>query len=239
NKLWNVARLILAHVGDALPAERPQELVERWILARLESARAEVEASFEARDYASVVTRLYRVTFDEFCDWYAEAIKPRLYEGDADARATALAALERLLKLLHPVMPHVSEEIWSSLPARGGRLIVATWPQADDRFAAEADALERVQDAATIFRRSGVRAPLEGEELRIFEAVVKPGRSRADGASAEAEIERLQSEVARAERMLANKSFVERAPAEVVESEREKLTRYRRELAALAGSDRG
>ncbi|MGZ4399032.1 MAG: hypothetical protein ACXVZ1_11535, partial [Gaiellaceae bacterium] len=131
------------------------------------------------------------------------------------------------------------EEIWSSLPARGSRLIVAAWPQADGRFAADAEALERVQDAATIFRRSGVRAPLEGEELRIFEAVVKPGRSRADGASAEAEIERLQSEVARAERMLANKSFVERAPAEVVESEREKLTRYRRELAALAGSDRG
>ena len=58
---------------------------------------------------------LYRLTFDDFCDWYAEAIKPRLYEGDADAAATALAALERLLKLLHPVMPHVTEEIWSQL----------------------------------------------------------------------------------------------------------------------------
>jgi valyl-tRNA synthetase len=239
NKLWNVARLILANTGDALPDERPRELVERWILARLDAAREDVEASFEALDYASVVTRLYRVTFDEFCDWYAEAIKPRLYDGDQDARATALAALERLLKLLHPVMPHVSEEIWSHLPARESRLIVAPWPQPDRRFEADAGALERVQDAATIFRRSGVRVRLEGEQLRIFEAVVRPGRAKGDGASVEAEVERLRGEVARAERMLANQKFVERAPAEVVAAEREKLARYRRELAALTSGERG
>ena len=77
-----------------------------------------------------VVDALYHLTFDDFCDWYAEAIKPRLYDGDADARATALAALERLLALLHPVMPHVTEEIWSQLPARESRLIVAPWPEA-------------------------------------------------------------------------------------------------------------
>ena len=58
---------------------------------------------------------LYHLTFDDFCDWYAEAIKPRLYDGDGRAR-DALAALERLLALLHPVMPHVTEEIWSQLP---------------------------------------------------------------------------------------------------------------------------
>ena len=64
---------------------------------------------------------LYSLTFDDFCDWYAEAAKPRLYEDGPDAAATALAALERLLKLLHPVMPHVTEEIWSQLPrARAG-----------------------------------------------------------------------------------------------------------------------
>ena len=64
---------------------------------------------------------LYHLTFDDFCDWYAEAIKPRLYDGDREAAATALAALERLLALLHPVMPHVTEEIWTQLPpARRG-----------------------------------------------------------------------------------------------------------------------
>ena len=75
---------------------------------------------------------LYHLTFDDFCDWYLEAVKARLYDGDADARATATAALERLLKLLHPVMPHVTEEIWSNLPARTTRLIVAPWPEAGD-----------------------------------------------------------------------------------------------------------
>ena len=75
------------------------------------------------------VQSLYRLTFDDFCDWYAEAIKPRLYDRDEDAAATALAALERLLRLLHPVMPHVTEEIWSNLPGRESRLIVAAWPE--------------------------------------------------------------------------------------------------------------
>ena len=98
----------------------------------------------------------------------------------------------------------------------------------------EAGALSRVQEAAEMFRRSGVRIPLEGDELRIFEAVVRPGRVGGDG-NATAEIERLQKEVARAEQMLANERFVQNAPAEVVEAERAKLARYQRELDALRG----
>jgi valyl-tRNA synthetase len=91
-----------------------------------------------------------------------------------------------------------------------------------------------VQEAAEMFRRSGVRVALDGEEVRIFEAVVKPARQRADGNVA-AEIERLQKEIARAEGMLANQRFVHNAPAHVVDGEREKLERYRRELDALSG----
>jgi valyl-tRNA synthetase len=235
NKLWNVARLVLANVGEATPDARPQELVERWILARLDAARADVEASLLAYDFAAASQRLYRVTFDEFCDWYAEAIKPRLYDGDADAQATALAALERLLKLLHPVMPHVTEEIWANLPARETRLIVAPWPEADERFAVDAGALDAVQEAAQIFRRSGVVVELDGEEQqRIFEAVVKPQRAKANG-NADAEVARLRKEIARAEGTLANERFVANAPAEVVAAEREKLARYQRDLAALGG----
>jgi valyl-tRNA synthetase len=235
NKLWNVSRLVLANVGDALPEARPQELAERWILARLDAARADVEAALLAYDFAAASQRLYRVTFDEFCDWYAEALKPRLYDGDADAQATALAALERLLKLLHPVMPHATEEIWGNLPARETRLIVAPWPEPDGRFAADAGALDAVQEAAAIFRRSGVVVALDGEEQqRIFAAVVRPERAKANG-SADAEIARLRKEIARAEGMLANERFVGNAPAEVVEAEREKLERYRRDLAALGG----
>src|SRR6266480_3795354 len=185
-KLWNVSRLILQNAGDVKPEARPRELEERWILARLEVGRAELEDCLTRFDFAAAVKLLYRVTFDEFCDWYAEAVKPRLYDGDADARATALAVLERLLKLLHIVMPHVTEEIWSQF--HDDRLIVAPWPEPDDRYAADAEALDRVQDLARIFRRSGVLVELGGEERRIFDAVVKPGRVKADG-NADAELE--------------------------------------------------
>ncbi len=233
NKLWNVARLIVTNAGDTAPALRPSSLEERWILGRLDAAQGSIEDALGRFDFAEVVDTLYHVTFDEFCDWYAEAIKPRL--GEDDARATAYAALEWLLKLLHPVMPHVTEQIWTQLPARETRLIVAPWPARDDSYSRQARALDRVQEAAAIFRRSGVLVELSDDERRIFDAVVRPERQRANG-NAAAEIERLRGEIERAEKMLANARFVERAPADVVDAEREKLERYRRELEALEGA---
>ncbi|HSB38160.1 MAG TPA: valine--tRNA ligase [Gaiellaceae bacterium] len=232
NKLWNVSRLILANVGDATPELRPRALEERWIAWRLDQAQAQLEEQFGAYEFSSAMGVLYHVTFDDFCDWYAEAIKPRLYDGDEDARATALANLERLLKLLHPAMPHVTEEIWSNLPGRETRLIVSPWPEPVSAEDASAE-FEPIRVAAEVFRRAGVRAPLDEEQQRIFDAVVKPDRAKVDGGDLEAEAERLRGEIARAERMLANERFVQNAPGEVVEAEREKLERYRRELDAL------
>jgi valyl-tRNA synthetase len=230
NKLWNVSRLILANAGDARPDAQPRAVEERWILARIDGARAELEACIGSFDFAGAVNALYHLTFDDFCDWYAEAIKPRLYDGDEDARATALAALERLLKLLHPVMPHVTEEIWTNLPERESRLIVAPWPEPDERFAEDRHSLDRVQEAASILARSGVRIELDEDEQRLLEAKrVQAGT----GGDLQTEIERLEKEVARAEGMLANERFTSKAPAEVVEAERGKLERYRRELDAL------
>jgi len=234
NKLWNVARLILANVGEAQPRQAPSSLVERWILARLDETRRGVEEAFSGFDFAHMTERLYHLTFDDFCDWYAEAIKPRLYDGDEDARGTALAALEYLLRILHPVMPHVTEEIWSNLPARNLRLIVAPWPAEDYGSSEDARALDDVQAAAATFRRSAVLVDLGDDERAIFEAVVKPDRAKANG-DVDAEIERLRKEIDRAEKMLANERFVDRAPEEVVAAEREKLDRYRRELDALSG----
>jgi valyl-tRNA synthetase len=223
---------LLAGAAGAEPALRPRDVEERWILARLDAARAELETALAQFDFAQTVRILYRLTFDDFCDWYAEAIKPRLRDADADAAATALAALERLLKLLHPVMPHVTEEIWSQFHA--DRLIVTPWPEADASFAGDLGALDRVQEAAAIFRRSGVVVELAGDEKRIFDAVVRPERAKGNG-DASAEVERLRKEIERAERMLGNEKFVANAKPEVVEAEREKLARYRRELDALAG----
>jgi valyl-tRNA synthetase len=234
NKLWNVARLIVSAAGpSASPALRARDLEERWVLARLDAARDEIEACWRRFDFAAASNVLYHLTFDDFCDWYAEAIKARLYEGDTDAAATALAALERLLALLHPVLPHVTEEIWLNLPGRAARLIVSPWPAADDSFRGDLHALGRVQEAAQTFRRSGVQAELgSDDERRIFAAVVRPDRAKANG-DAEAERARLLKEIARGEGMLANAKFVDNAPQRVVEAEREKLARYRRELDAL------
>jgi valyl-tRNA synthetase len=232
NKLWNVSRLILQASEGAAPEERPQKLEERWILARLSQTQRELERRLDEFDFSHLVGELYHLTFDDFCDWYAESIKPRLYAGDADARATAVAALERLLKLLHPAMPHVTEEIWNALPARKTRLIVAAWPEPGDD--ATADALDDLQEAAAVFRRSGVMPKrLDEERQRIFDAVVKPERQKTNG-NVEAERDRLRREIERAEKMLANERFVANAPANVVEAEREKLARYRRELEAIS-----
>ena len=232
-KLWNVARLLLQNAEGVDAAVSPQSLEERWILARLDAARAELEDAWSRFDFAESTATLYHLTFDDFCDWYAEAIKPRLYDRDQAAVSTALAALERLLALLHPVMPHVTEEIWSQLPGREARLIVSPWPEGDPQFAADAAALDRVQEAAQIFRRSGVQVELgSDDERRIFAAVVRPERASGDG-NRDAEIERLRKEIARCEGMLANERFVANAPDDVVAAEREKLERYRRELAAL------
>jgi valyl-tRNA synthetase len=237
NKLWNVARLILSNAELVTPTVHPRAPEERWLLARLDTARAQLEQCWERFDFATATGVLYHLTFDDFCDWYAEAIKPRLYDGDKDAIATALSSLERLLALLHPVMPHVTEEIWTHLPHRAARLIVSPWPEADARFEADVAALDRVQEAARIYRRSGVQVALSSpDEERIFAAVVRPGTTSGGGqADMTAELERLRKEVARAEGMLANERFVANAPADVVEAERAKLDRYRRELETLSG----
>jgi valyl-tRNA synthetase len=231
NKLWNASRLLI-QAGVTEIAERPSSLEEHWILARLSATQRACEAYLAEFDFAHLVGELYHLTFDDFCDWYLEAVKERLHARDADALATAGAALERLLKLLHPAMPHVTEEIWSYLPDRGSRLIVAPWPEPGDE--AHAGALTLVQEYAQVFRRSGVVPPLEGDEQRIFEAVVKPERAKGNG-NADAERDRLRAEISRAEKMLANERFVANAPADVVDAEREKLDRYRRELDAIGG----
>ena len=228
NKLWNASRLLL--MGDETePALRPSSLEERWILARIDATRAELERDLDAFDFAHAAERLYHLTFDDFCDWYLESIKPRLAEPDV--RATAFAALERLLKLLHPIMPHVTEEIWSHLPNRETRLIVAPWPQAAAEFAGDLTALETAQTAARIYRRSGVRINVSGDAKRIFEAVVRPTEN--GQGDVEAEQARLSKEIQRSEKMLANEKFVANAAPDVVEGERQKLAQYKAELDAL------
>jgi valyl-tRNA synthetase len=129
------------------------------------------------------------------------------------------------------VLPHVTEEIWSHLPARESRLIVAAWPEATPDYQAELNALDSAQTAARIYRRSGVRINVMGDSRRIFEAVVRP---TANGqGDVDAERARIQKEIERGEKMLANEKFIANAAPEVVEGERLKLEQFKAELDAL------
>jgi valyl-tRNA synthetase len=131
NKLWNASRLILLNTVDVEAAPRPLHVEDRWILSRLERAIASVTEKLETYDFAHAVQEAYSFFWRDLCDWYLEIVKPRLYDGEPEASATLLWVLERVLALLHPTMPFVTEEIWSFHPSRRGHLVVHGFPVAD------------------------------------------------------------------------------------------------------------
>jgi valyl-tRNA synthetase len=132
NKLYNASRLVLLNCAPVEAAPRPLHVEDRWILSRLERTIASVTAKLEEYDFAHAAQEAYGFFWSEFCDWYLEIVKPRLYEGEEELSATLLWALERILGLLHPVMPFVTEEVWSHHPARRGHLAVHSFPEADE-----------------------------------------------------------------------------------------------------------
>jgi valyl-tRNA synthetase len=179
NKLWNASRLVLLKVGDARPDPGAAETVEdRWIVSRLERLTGSVTEQLDAFRFSPAALELYAAFWSELCDWYLELAKPRLYADDNRAvSAVLLHALERVLLLLHPLMPFVTEEIWSLLPGERPLLALAPWPHADPaRIDAAAEAeLARLVDAVTALRsyrdevgaRAGVavRGVLEADRL--------------------------------------------------------------------------
>jgi valyl-tRNA synthetase len=142
NKLWNAGRLILLNTAAVESKPAPLHVEDRWILSRLERTIASVTERLEAYDFAHAVQEVYSFFWRDLCDWYLEIVKPRLYDGEPEVSSTLLWALERVLALLHPTMPFVTEEIWSFHPARRGHLAVHPFPVAQRSLvdaAAEAD----------------------------------------------------------------------------------------------------
>ena len=146
NKMWNASRLVLLNASPASPSqlEPRQELApgghlfveDRWITSRLQRAIEAATVSIDSYDFAHAALDLYEYFWSELCDWYLEIVKPRLYDGDPDASATLLWVLEQTLALLHPVMPFVTEEIYSYLRGELGddtaeMLVVHPYPEAD------------------------------------------------------------------------------------------------------------
>ncbi len=152
NKLWNAGRFALANLDGTRPGPPPQRdelaLEDRWILSRLAAAQRAVDDAYERYDWPVVTRSLYHFAWDELADWYLEALKPRIHGDDraaADVGRQVLAAvLDRMLRLLHPIMPFVTEALWRELTgSQGGpgSLMVASWPEASDDWR-EADAEE-------------------------------------------------------------------------------------------------
>jgi valyl-tRNA synthetase len=153
NKMWNASRLILLNARDDVePGPRRERVEDRWIASRLQRAiRSETE-SVESYDFAHAALGLYDFFWSELCDWYLEIVKPRLYDGDEDASATLLWALEQVLALAHPIMPFVTEEIYAYLPQRpADALVVHAFPLADDALTDE-DAEREIGQAISLTR---------------------------------------------------------------------------------------
>ncbi len=282
NKLWNASRLVLLRIDRSARAEpRPRTVEDRWILSRLQRAVQDVAGRIDAFDFSHAALALYDFVYGELCDWYLELVKPRLYDdsdeqGHADVSATLLHVLSETLALAHPLIPFVTEEVWSHVPGADGllaRCSAATIDPALVDAAAEAE-LGRAIAAVQVLRawrdevgaRPGLvlaaRLVADGYEetadsvarLTRFDftgggdgvaasvsvpggtvEVLPSGEVDLDAAARRREERRakLLAEIERAERKLANSGFVAKAPAAVVEGEREKLARLRVEVEGL------
>jgi valyl-tRNA synthetase len=275
NKLWNASRLVLTNVPENqgltdLGNGVRLRVEDRWIVSAVERHTLRANELIDQHRFSAAALELYEAFWSDVCDWYLELVKPRLYEGDSEAAAVLLHVLGRCLTLLHPFMPHVTEEIWSFMPGEQGLLAVEAWPEGDDSLLdneAERE-MERVREAVVAIRRlrdlAGVKPALRlpasvdhdsaaaehianlarlelssngGEPIATIAGVRILASDEVDSDAFRQRVaarrSELESEVARGEKKLGNKGFVDKAPPEVVQEEREKLDAYRRELESL------
>ena len=283
NKLWNAARLVLANLDgyDAARARRaPRTPADAWIEGRLAATILAVRAHLRRYRFNDAASAIYQFLWHEFCDWYLEIAKLSLYRPESPVQRlrtqhTLVTVLETTLRLLHPFMPFITEELWQRLPHAGDSIMVAPYPKAGGRrHAPEAErAMDAVMDVITAVRniRGEMRIPpgvtltatlrppadarglfeaqrplveaLARARLTVDPAAARPRNSAlAVVGAAElyvelegivdlaAERQRLEKEIRRAAETieflrgkLARPEFLERAPAEIVDKERERL----------------
>ncbi len=169
NKIWNASRFALMHLAEAraedLALTGSLTVSDRWILHRLNETIAEVTRHLNRYDFGEAGRVLYHFIWDEFCDWYIEFSKLSLYGEDEEAkrvtRAVLCHVLDRALRLLHPFMPFITEEIWQKLPGTGPSITVAEWPEADEAFQAP-DAVREMQILIDVIRSvRNIRSEME------------------------------------------------------------------------------
>jgi valyl-tRNA synthetase len=297
NKIWNAARLVLTNLegyDPALARRGTPSVADRWIKSRLTEATAQVRKAIDSYRFNDAASAVYQFLWHEYCDWYLEIAKRSLYQPESPAaravtQRTLVETLEATLRLLHPFMPFISEELWQRLPHQGDSIMIAAFPKASSKGRdpeAErlmAPVLDVVSAIRTIRSESRISPALEltvsvkpasplvtaaladgaaviGSLARAAITVSADGARPANSAMAatpsgdvfvrlegvvdfDAERQRLRKEVERARKEIAflegklgRPEFVERAPAEVVERERSRLTEQRETEQKLAAS---
>ncbi len=159
NKLWNAARFVLMYLGDdykfgGLPKELALE--DKWIISKVNTLAKDVTANLEKFELGVAIQKLYDFIWDVFCDWYIEISKIRLQSGEgADtAKAVLVYVLTDILKLLHPFMPFITEEIYQAIPHDTESIMISKWVEYDDalNFAAEEEQVEKIMSAVRAIR---------------------------------------------------------------------------------------
>jgi valyl-tRNA synthetase len=179
NKIWNAARFVIMNLEDFrvedIDLSGNLNTADRWILTRLQEVTAEVTKQLNSYHFNEAGQALYEFVWDEFCDWYIEFSKLSLYGDDAAAKQTTRAVLcyvlDRILRLLHPFMPFVTEEIWQNMPHEGKSIMIAAWPEADDalQFPTAVTQMKLYMDVIRTVRniRAEVNAPM-GKKIDIY-----------------------------------------------------------------------
>ena len=180
NKLWNATRLFLSSPGTP-SMQRPgfleahEHFEDSWILSRLSYANAAVTAGIENFEFQDSINAAYAFAWNEFADWYLEAVKDRLRAGDPVAQDVALFCLDNLFRLLHPFMPFVTEELWSRLPGKRDYVMRGEWPDLQGRFV-DPGAEEEFQEVMAIVEevrghRQAAGAPPRGGKLHLDRSI--------------------------------------------------------------------
>lgn len=289
NKLWNATRFLMMNMTDEITDSKfdleKLHYEDKWILSKLQKVIKSITDKIEKYDIGLAADDIYGFIWSDFCDWYIEIVKPVLYSDNAEEKTNTvkvlLYVLENILKLLHPFMPYITEEIWQALPNREAALIVSKWPEYNEElvFEKEERATEYIENAIREIRNARSEMNIENskksntlvytkdQEIKeIFEETKglllnlgysnsveitdDEGRKNSENIAIvldraeiqlplkelvdfEKELKRLQkdkkdaeAELKRAKGKLSNQGFVSKAPAKLIEEEKEKVIKY-------------
>ena len=289
NKVWNAFRFVMMNFDDDIDFGKVDEsnftVADKWILSRINTVAREVTENLEKFELGIGLGKIYEFIWEEFCDWYIELVKPRLYDREAKGRLEALYVLNKVLtnsmKLLHPFMPFITEEIYGHLITDDESIVISKWPEYTEGvlYPTEERIMEFIMESVRGIRniRAEMNVPASRKSKAIFvtqdellakvikdeastfgrlasisgAAVSKDKEGISNDAVAvvvngaeiylpledlidiEKEIERLKKEeenlkkeLERVNKKLGNEEFVSKAPAAVVDAEREKLKKY-------------